>query len=101
MGSNVLTVMSPPLPMPDRTLVSRARDGEAAAREQLARDAGRSAYVFALQMTGQPEVAQDIAQESLVRFFRNPAAPTGALIASGSNSPSTHSRSQLTGPGAF
>jgi RNA polymerase sigma-70 factor (ECF subfamily) len=71
MGSNVLTVMSPSLPTPDRTLVSRARDGEVAAREQLAHDAGRSAYVFALQMTGQPEVAKDIAQESLVRFFRS------------------------------
>lgn len=70
MGSSVLTVMSQPLPAPDRSLISRARDGEPAAREELARAAGRSAYVFALQLTRQPETAKDIAQESLIRFFR-------------------------------
>lgn len=71
MGSTVLISMSPPLPAPDRTLISRARDGEQAAREELARTTGRSAYVFALQLTGRPETAKDIAQESLIRFFRH------------------------------
>ena len=69
MGSNVLTIMSPP-PARDRTVITRARDGEPAAREELAHSTGRSAYVFALQLTGQPETAKDIAQESLMRFFR-------------------------------
>ncbi len=70
MGSTVLT-MSPALPAPARTLVSRARDGEADAREELARETGDAAYVFALQLTGRPESARDIAQDSVVRFFRS------------------------------
>lgn len=70
MGSNVLTIMSPPLPVPDRVLVSRARDGEQKAREGLAHRAGRAAYVFALQLTGSPESARDVAQDSILRFFQ-------------------------------
>jgi RNA polymerase sigma-70 factor (ECF subfamily) len=63
--------MSPPQPVPDQLLVARARDGEREAREELAQRTGRSAYVFALQLTGRPETARDIAQESLLRFFRH------------------------------
>ena len=69
MGSTVLT-MSPAPMAPARTLVSRARDGEVDAREELARQTGDAAYVFALQLTGRPESAKDIAQDSVVRFFR-------------------------------
>jgi RNA polymerase sigma-70 factor (ECF subfamily) len=70
MGSTVLT-MSPALPAPVSTLVSRARDGDTDAREKLAREMGDAAYVFALQITGRPESARDIAQDSVVRFFRS------------------------------
>lgn len=71
MGSTVLTVMSTAPPPPAGTLVSRARSGEVAAREELAQQTGKSAYVFALQLTGQPELANDVAQDSVVRFFRH------------------------------
>jgi len=70
MGSTVLT-MSPAPPAPGRTLVARARDGETDAREELAQQTGDSAYIFALQLTGRPENAKDIAQDSVVRFFRS------------------------------
>jgi len=69
MGSTVLTMSSAP-PAPAAALVSRARRGEADAREELAQKSGDAAYVFALQLTRQPETAKDIAQESVVRFFR-------------------------------
>ena len=49
--------MSAELPSLDRALVSLARDGESDAREELARRVGRSAYVFALQLTDNPETA--------------------------------------------
>jgi len=63
--------MSAELPSLDRALVSLARDGESDAREELARRVGRSAYVFALQLTDQPETAHDIAQDSVLRFFQH------------------------------
>ena len=69
MGSTVLTMSSAP-PAPAAALVSRARRGEVDAREELAQKSGDAAYVFALQLTRQPETAKDIAQESVVRFFR-------------------------------
>jgi RNA polymerase sigma-70 factor (ECF subfamily) len=68
MGSTVLT-MSPAPPAAARTLVSRARSGDAEAREELAQQCGDAAYVFALQLTRQPETARDIAQDSVLRFF--------------------------------
>lgn|SRR3990170_5556043 len=64
-------VMSAELPSLDRALVSLARDGESDAREELARRVGRSAYVFALQLTDKPETAHDIAQDSVLRFFQH------------------------------
>ena len=64
-------VVSAELPSPDRALVSLARDGERDAREELARRVGRSAYVFALQLTGRPQTAHDIAQDSVLGFFRH------------------------------
>lgn len=63
--------MSPAPATPSRSLVARARAGEAGAREELARQVGTSAYVFALQLTRSPESAQDVAQESVLRFFRH------------------------------
>ena len=63
--------MSAELPSLDRALVSLARDGESDAREELARRVGRSAYVFALQLTDKPETAHDIAQDSVLRFFQH------------------------------
>jgi RNA polymerase sigma-70 factor (ECF subfamily) len=57
---------APPLP----SLVARAQEGEATAREELAQHAGETAYVFALQLTRSHEAALDVAQESVLRFFR-------------------------------
>ena len=71
MESTVPLVVNADPPSPDRALVSRARSNEREAREELARRAGRSAYVFALQLTGRPDAAHDIAQESLLRFFEH------------------------------
>jgi RNA polymerase sigma-70 factor (ECF subfamily) len=70
MGSTVEAIMNPESQAPDRELVTQARDGERDAREELAQRAGRSAYVFALQLTRSPDTANDIAQESVFRFFR-------------------------------
>ena len=69
MGSTVTAIMSSSPPLTTATLVVRAREGEAEARQELAREAGRTAYVFALQLTGRPDVARDVAQESLLRLF--------------------------------
>lgn len=69
MGSTVLTMS--PAPAAARTLVSRARSGDVEAREELAQQSGDAAYVFALQLTRQPETARDIAQDSVLRFFRS------------------------------
>ena len=71
MKSMMPAVMSAELPSPDRALVSRARDGERNAREALARRVGRSAYVFALQLTGRPDTAHDVAQDGVLRFFQH------------------------------
>ncbi len=53
----------------DPDLVLRAQSGEREARDELARRHGRSAYLLALQLLGNPADAQDVAQESLLRFF--------------------------------
>ena len=64
-------VMSAEVTGPDRALVSLARDGEREAREELARRYRRPAYLLALQLTGRPELAQDIAQDCMLRFFQH------------------------------
>jgi RNA polymerase sigma factor (sigma-70 family) len=71
MGSTVQALMSSETSLPDRALVAKAREGEADAREVLAQRVGDSAYVLALQMTRSPEDARDIAQDSVLRFFRH------------------------------
>ncbi len=63
--------MSAQIPRADRALLAQARDGEREAREQLARRVGRAAYVFALQITGTPETARDVAQDGVLRFFQH------------------------------
>lgn len=62
--------MSRATPGEARDLVTAARHGDRLAREALGRRVGRSAYVFALQLTGDRETARDIAQDGVVRFFR-------------------------------
>lgn len=58
------------IPRPDRMVASLARGGDRGAREEFAREVGRSAYLFALQLTGNPDTAQDVAQDSVLSFFR-------------------------------
>ena len=64
-------VMSEEAPTDDRALLALARSGDRSAREDLGRRIGRSAYVFALQLTGDREVASDVAQDGVVRFLDN------------------------------
>ncbi|MDH3295263.1 MAG: RNA polymerase sigma factor [Acidimicrobiia bacterium] len=63
--------MSEHLPSPDADLVASARAGDRDAREALGRKVGRSAYVFALQLTRDREAAGDVAQDSVLKFFKN------------------------------
>jgi len=63
--------MSAEIPSADRALLALARDGARDAREELAQRVGRSAYVFALQLTGTPDSARDIAQDGVLRFFQH------------------------------
>ena len=64
-------IVSAETPAPDRVLVSQAQDGESEALEELARRFRRPAYLLALQLTGRPEMAQDVAQDSMLRFFQH------------------------------
>ena len=58
------------LPVESSTVVLAQR-GEAAALEELARSCRQQAYVFALQLIGNPDDALDVAQDAMVRFFRS------------------------------
>lgn len=62
--------MTSPAPGDDRALVVAARTGERRAREALGRRVGRAAYLFAVQLTGDRELALDLAQDGVIRFFR-------------------------------
>ena len=55
----------------DGELVVSARRGDAPAREALGHRTSSEAYVFALQLTGNPDVAHDVAQDAVLRFFRS------------------------------
>jgi RNA polymerase sigma-70 factor (ECF subfamily) len=55
----------------EQTLVAAARAGVGDAREALASRCRRAAYVLALQITGRPDDALDIAQDAMVRFFEH------------------------------
>jgi RNA polymerase sigma-70 factor (ECF subfamily) len=58
------------LPVEHRTVVL-AQSGEVAALDELARSCRQQAYVFALQLIGNPDDALDVAQDAMVRFFRS------------------------------
>lgn len=58
------------LPVEHHTVVLAQR-GEAAALDELARSCRQQAYVFALQLIGHPDDALDVAQDTMVRFFRS------------------------------
>jgi RNA polymerase sigma-70 factor, ECF subfamily len=53
----------------DAALLRRARAGDAAAREDLARSSGDAAFRFAFQLVGDRDLARDVAQDALVRLF--------------------------------
>lgn len=55
----------------DGDLLGRAREGDRMAREELARRYRQSAYLLALQLTGRPDDALDVAQDAMVRLFGN------------------------------
>jgi RNA polymerase sigma-70 factor (ECF subfamily) len=62
---------TPPAERPagDRELVHRARRGDPAAREALARRCRRAAYLLAVQLLRDPDAAQDLAQDAVLSFF--------------------------------
>jgi len=64
-------IVSSDSPVPDRALLSLAQEGEHEAREELARRVRRPAYLLALQLTGRPELARDITQDCMLRFFQH------------------------------
>jgi RNA polymerase sigma-70 factor (ECF subfamily) len=53
----------------DPQLVAAARDGHAEARERLAEEHRRAAYLLALQLVRNRDDALDVAQEAMLRFF--------------------------------
>ena len=55
----------------DGDLLARAQGGEVEAREELARRHRRVAYLFALQLTGNPDDALDVSQDALLRLFKH------------------------------
>ena len=55
----------------EQALVAAARAGKAEAREALAARCRADAYVLALQITGRPDDALDIAQDAMLRFFQH------------------------------
>jgi RNA polymerase sigma-70 factor (ECF subfamily) len=72
--------MTEPRPAPATVAVSPpseaqtvilAQTGAEDALDKLARSCRQQAYVFALQLTGNPDDALDVAQDAMVRFFRS------------------------------
>lgn len=61
----------PAVPLADPDLVRRAQRGQREAREELARRLRRPAYLLALQLLGSADEALDVAQDSMLRFFRH------------------------------
>ena len=55
----------------DTLLIRRAQQGDAAAFEELLRNYDRSVLRLAMNLTGSPEDAQDIYQETFLRAYRN------------------------------
>lgn len=53
----------------ESALVDRARTGDAAAQEALARRYRQPAFLLALQMLSNRDDAMDVTQDALLRFF--------------------------------
>lgn len=62
---------APPAPPEGDDLLQAALSGEPGGWDALLRQCRRPAYLFALQLTGDPDEAMDAAQESLLKFFRH------------------------------
>lgn len=71
MGSTIEVRMGLDDHQPDRITPQSFSRGDAASRADAASALRRSAYLFALQLTRDPDAAQDVAQESALRFYRN------------------------------
>jgi RNA polymerase sigma-70 factor (ECF subfamily) len=76
-----MPVMQPPKPMPPPLpahelagLITRAREGDVAAFEKLIGKYQAKVYTFAFAFTGSPDVAQDLAQEALVKVYKSLAS---------------------------
>lgn len=54
----------------DRSRLLSAQAGDKTARDAVAHDVGRMAYLFALQLTRDSDAAEDVAQDAVVSFFR-------------------------------
>jgi len=64
--------MKPPLPAHELAgLVERAREGDVAAFERLIASYQPKVYTFAFAFTGSPDVAQDLAQDALVKVYKS------------------------------
>jgi RNA polymerase sigma-70 factor (ECF subfamily) len=67
--------MTVPMPSPTAAfpveVVSRAQRGDDSARSTLASACFHTAYLFALQLTGHPQDAEDLAQEAVIRVLRS------------------------------
>lgn len=58
-------------PRTEAQTVILAQAGNPSACDELARSCRRQAYIFALQLTGNPDDALDVAQDAMLRFFRS------------------------------
>jgi len=58
-------------PPSETQTVLLAQRGEETALDDLARSCRQQAYIFALQLTGHPDDALDVAQDAMLRFFRS------------------------------
>lgn len=54
----------------DRELVKRLADGDASAMRELIADYGQRMYAYALRLTGDPDKAEDVVQDSLVAAWQ-------------------------------
>jgi RNA polymerase sigma-70 factor (ECF subfamily) len=64
--------LQPPMPPHELAgLVERAREGDVAAFERLIASYQGKVYTFAFAFTGQQDLAQDLAQEALVKVYRS------------------------------
>lgn len=60
-----LPLLAPPLP----NTIRLAQSGDDSARDELAVYCRKIAYIFALQHSGDPQEAHDLAQDAVLRFF--------------------------------